>query len=68
LEHGKFVQYFINGQVNIKTTNQNGVLNGEYISYNSDGTVFYSGFYINGLRSGEWKYFNNGVLDTIIHE
>lgn len=67
-EDGTFFQYFINGEISIYATYRNGILNGKYLGYNPDGTILYSGNYVKGLRQGEWKYYSNGILDTIIHE
>ena len=69
MEEGKFHQYYINGKLRVKATNKNGTLDGSYISYNADGSVFFEGFYEEGIRVGEWKYYNeSGDLDTIIYE
>ena len=30
---------------------------------------FFEGYYENGIRKGEWKYYNDSVdIDTIIYE
>ena len=49
--------------------NNNGTLDGEYVSYYEDGTIFYSGFYKNGIKIGEWNYYDeNGLFEQIIYE
>ncbi|MDG2060149.1 MAG: hypothetical protein P8J34_08380, partial [Flavobacteriales bacterium] len=68
VKNGKFVQYFINGEINIKANYLRGIYDGEYTSYNTDGTLFFTGFYKRGIRKGEWKYYSNGILDKITHE
>ena len=63
---GQFIQYFINGKINIKTNYLKGTYHGDYVSYNTDGTLFVTGFYKDGFRTGEWKYYNNEVIDKIV--
>jgi len=51
----------------MKSSYDNGVLNGEYVFYNYNGTIDIRGFYKNGLKIGEWKFFDEkGILDTTI--
>ena len=55
-------------EINIKANYLRGIYDGEYTSYNTDGTLFFTGFYKRGIRKGEWKYYSNGILDKITHE
>ena len=69
VEVTKYHLYYINGKLSVKATNKKGTLDGVYFSYNADGSVFFEGLYEDGIRAGEWKYYNeSGDLDTIIHE
>ena len=50
VEEGKFYQYYINGKLSVKAKNKEGTLDGVYISYNPDGSIFFEGYYENGIR------------------
>ena len=68
LEHGDFIKYFINQQVNIKTSYHHGLLNGDYINYDPDGNIVVTGGYLLGEKVGEWRYYSDNLLDTVIYE
>lgn len=63
IRHGKS-QYFIEdlGLVQ-EITHSDGILEGEYKTYDKQGNITYSGKYINGKKSGKsYAYSNKGVL------
>lgn len=63
------VYYHDNGVISQKGTfNLDRKLHGEWISYNDQGTIIAQGSYINGLRSGTWKFWQDDTLKTVEYE
>lgn len=68
---GVVTSYFPEGEPNkIKSyhTYQNGILNGEYVTYHPNGNKQEEGMYLNGLLHGQIRYFySSGNLLRIIY-
>jgi antitoxin component YwqK of YwqJK toxin-antitoxin module len=65
---GKLVQYFMDGSIKMESTFSMGKRDGKQLFYHSNGNVYYTGFYLNDLKSGIWEYFTEeGIQDTIIN-
>ena len=61
--HGTFIEYFINGQIELECNYINGELDGIYKSYFINGQIETDCNYINGKKHGENKeYYVNGAL------
>ena len=61
--HGTFIEYFINGQIELECNYINGELDGIYKSYFINGQIETDCNYINGKLHGENKeYYVNGAL------
>lgn len=58
IENGKSYRFDDNGILSHMFTFNNGVMNGEYISYYKNGVVESKGYYVKGDKFGEWEYFN----------
>lgn len=62
--HGPWEQFYENGQLRLKCTNVEGVRDGEFSSFNWDGTKSICGNYIMGIMDGLWKYYSkDNIVD-----
>lgn len=60
-QHGEYIEYLPNGQVNYKRNYANGAEDGEWIEYFENGNVRKKQTYKNGQLNGEWiTYYENG--------
>jgi antitoxin component YwqK of YwqJK toxin-antitoxin module len=67
LKHGKWEQYYENGQVRLTGVYNTGMQNGIFISYNADSSLSISGSYVNDVMDGVWTYYNEtGELDLTV--
>jgi antitoxin component YwqK of YwqJK toxin-antitoxin module len=67
LHHGLYVNYFENGNVQDSGYYKEGLRNGLWFHYLTDGT-FWKGLYKNGNRINDWKYYSpEGKLLLFIH-
>ncbi len=61
--HGKYVSYYINGNIEVIKYYKNGILDGPYKEYYNDGTLKKETYYVNGLENGIRKiYYPDGTL------
>ena len=76
--HSEFVEkgdmvyatyYYDNGQIEQQGTfNLKGKLHGEWISYDVKGKKISVGHYENGLKTGKWLFWTNGIVREVIYE
>ncbi|WP_298474664.1 nicotinic acid mononucleotide adenyltransferase [uncultured Maribacter sp.] len=60
--------YHENGKVSQEGTfNLKGKLHGEWTSYNEKGEIISIGSYINGAKTGKWKFLNGDVLKEVAY-
>ena len=64
----RFIKYFIDKEVHIKKSYHKGLLHGDYMNYDPEGNIVVTGKYLFGEKVGEWRYYSNNVLDTVIYE
>ncbi len=65
LRHGRVMQYYPNGKVNIEATFFKNKLNGRYKEYDLDGEVIKSGEHQDGSASGEWVYYYDADWNSV---
>lgn len=67
--NGKFITYDVNGLICIISHYKNNILNGEYIEYSGNNTIF-KGEYVNNLLEGKFEQFssNNNIFITGYHK
>ena len=66
--HGTFIEYFINGQIELECNYINGELDGIYKSYFINGQIETDCNYINGKKHGLYKtYYVNGNLKNELY-
>ena len=60
---------YINGKkIDVKYTVKNGAYNGPFLNYDSDGTLITKGDYMDGDKSGKWKWYHfNGNTESEYH-
>jgi hypothetical protein len=59
-KHGKYIEYYENGNPSAVAMYRNGVLHGSYTSFYADGVaVWDKGNYVNGKKDGFWKEAKN---------
>ncbi|MGV6861433.1 MAG: toxin-antitoxin system YwqK family antitoxin [Putridiphycobacter sp.] len=63
--HGPYERYFENGTLNVKTNFINGKLDGHFIEYYQDGEKKSEGKYSEGVKIGEWHYWDSSGAKTI---
>lgn len=62
-QHGEYIEYFQNGQINYKYNYKNGIEDGEWVWYDENGNILKKENYKEGNRHGEWTtWFSNGQL------
>ena len=62
-EHGPWVHYYDNGQLNYKVTYKDGKLDSPWVSYHDNGQLYLKGTYKDGKKDGPWvRYWENGQL------
>ncbi|NCB45077.1 MAG: toxin-antitoxin system YwqK family antitoxin [Clostridia bacterium] len=62
-QHGEYVEYFQNGQINYKYNFKTGLEDGEWIWYNEKGNTLKKANYKEGKLHGEWiTWFDNGQI------
>ena len=62
-QHGEYVEYLQNGEINYKRNYANGIEDGEWIEYYENGNIQKKENYKEGQRHGEWiTYFENGQI------
>ena len=67
-EHGKWIQYFTNGNPKFEANHKHGLRDGSVRGFYPSGEICYKGFYNKDYKSGLWEYFNkDGLRDTIIN-
>ena len=67
-KHGKFEQFFQNGQLKQTSNYYMGVKQGVEINYYFSGALHSKGLYKDGFKSSVWEYYSkDGVLDTTIN-
>lgn len=64
LKDGSSCIYAGNGQVTKELNYKNGQLHGKAVYYNANGTKIREGFYTDGKKSGHWKFFSDGKLES----
>ena len=63
--HGE-IWIFLDGQISERGIYENGLAEGEWITYNPEGMLDNIGHYKNGKMDGEWKFFDkNGDVKRI---
>lgn len=66
-EHGKWEQYFENGDLRLTSKYAEGKRSGNFQSYYPGGILSITGEYKNGLMHGKWTYFNeNGEEEFFV--
>lgn len=61
----KYVDYYDNGQIEVKGKYVNGKREGERLAYYDNGKIKTKGKYVNGIREGEWLYYDeNGQIEV----
>ncbi|QKE50124.1 membrane-binding protein [Faustovirus] len=61
--HGKWLQYYDNGNVYREIDYVDGVQHGKVLQYYRSGELMYSIDFVNNLRHGEWFYYlKSGLL------
>lgn len=61
----KIIFHHQNGKIKVEYNFTNGVLHGDYITYNYYGNIKCKGFYVNGNASGKWIWlYDNGKIRT----
>lgn len=63
-KNGESFIYANNGQVTKELLYKDGLLHGAATYYDPKGLKIREGFYTEGEKSGHWKYFSDGKLDT----
>ncbi|SDR66945.1 aspartic peptidase [Gramella sp. MAR_2010_147] len=63
-KNGESFIYANNGQVTKELLYKDGLLHGAATYYDPKGLKIREGFYTAGEKSGHWKYFSDGKLDT----
>jgi antitoxin component YwqK of YwqJK toxin-antitoxin module len=58
-EHGPWVRYHKNGQLEYKGTYEDGKLDGPWVFYWKDGQLLSKGTYTDGKRDGPWVFYNS---------
>jgi antitoxin component YwqK of YwqJK toxin-antitoxin module len=62
-QHGEYIEYFQNGNVNYKYSFKNGIEDGEWIWNNEAGQLLKKENYKDGQLNGEWiTYYDNGQI------
>jgi hypothetical protein len=57
-EHGKWEQYYENGDLRLNCSYTEGKKSGNFQSFNPGGILSITGEYKNGMMHGKWTYFN----------
>ncbi|HEY0977266.1 MAG TPA: hypothetical protein VGE21_07325 [Flavobacteriales bacterium] len=55
---GVWTSYNANGKVKSRDSYVRGVLQGPTVTFRDNGAMFYIGQHRNGVRSGEWKFYD----------
>lgn len=55
---GKMIGKYDNGQIKISEQYKNGLANGTETRYYKNGTILYTGNYVEGKKDGEWNYYS----------
>ena len=62
-QHGEYVEYLQNGNINYKRSYANGAEDGEWIEYYDNGNISKKENYKDGQLNGEWMtYYDNGQI------
>lgn len=62
-QHGEYVEYLQNGNINYKRSYANGAEDGEWIEYYDNGNISKKENYKDGQLNGEWiTYYDNGQI------
>lgn len=59
LEEGEYIEYYLDGQVKMKTSYVAGNIEGTAIWYFSDGRINILGAYQHAVKHGKWTYYNS---------
>jgi antitoxin component YwqK of YwqJK toxin-antitoxin module len=64
--HGKYTEYYENGQIWIDTTYQNDQKHGKYTEYHKNGQIWIDTTYQNDQKHGKYTCYHNGqiLIDT----
>lgn len=62
-QHGESFIYNEEGKVTKYYNYRNGQLHGQAIIYNAEGEKLQEGQYVEGKKSGTWKYYSDGKLE-----
>ncbi len=74
---GEWISYFEDGRIKSRTTFKDGKTDGKIEVYRKNGTLFYEGYYKQGLKEGIWHIYNDSgklgaevkyALDTIVYQ
>ncbi|HTD99734.1 MAG TPA: energy transducer TonB [Mucilaginibacter sp.] len=57
LKEGTWIDYYTTGIVAAIKNYENNLLNGLYEEYDDNGKIFTRGYYVKGLREGDWNVF-----------
>ena len=58
--------FYANGEVSQKGTfNLDKKLHGEWISFNKNGETISVGSYVDGVKTGKWLFWSNGILKEV---
>lgn len=58
--------YHDNGQISQKGTfNLDRKLHGDWVNFNENGTKISAGTYTNGVRTGKWTFWNDGIIKEV---
>jgi antitoxin component YwqK of YwqJK toxin-antitoxin module len=61
-KEGQYLEYYdITGVIKIMCDYVNDQIHGEYYEYHKDGSIYITGYYINGLKNGEFKTYVRGL-------
>lgn len=55
--HGKYIEYAVNGIVNVEAYYDNGILNGPYKEYRDKDKLRFECYYVNGILNGPHKTY-----------
>ena len=65
LPHGKWISFYMNGNIRAIENWQNGKLNGKYVLYRKDGSKIFETTYLNGKDNGDYYlFYENGNIEV----
>lgn len=67
-KHGEWISYFPNGKIQSICNFNHGTPHGSIIVYEKSGLVLYRGNFINGLKVGEWVFYDRKSGKKVIKD